>query len=70
MNTERFTSLCQQLWARINGTFGDLSADRMRTVVSRRALINGKARLRTAMARKNSARQMKEFIHRNRNWNI
>ena len=68
MNAERFAGICQQFAGRMNQTWGELTGDPTRVAAGRRAQIFGKAQQRSGIAKEDSARQLREFLARNRNW--
>ncbi len=68
MNLEQFAGICRQVAGRMNETWGDLTGDPLRAAAGRRAQIFGKAQQRGGIAKEDSARQMSDFLHRNRNW--
>ncbi len=68
MNGERFAGICQQFAGRMNETWGELTADPLRAAAGRRAQVFGKARQRNGLAKEESSRQLRDFVHRNRNW--
>jgi len=68
MNAERFAGICQQFAGKMNQTWGELAGDPTRVAAGRRAQIFGKAQQRSGIAKEDSARQLREFLARNRNW--
>lgn len=70
MNGERFAGICRQFAGTINETWGELAGDPLRAAAGRHARIYGKAQQRSAIAKEESTRQMRDFLHRNRNWNV
>ncbi len=68
MNGERFAGVCRQIAGRMNETWGELTGDPLRVAAGRRAQIVGKAQQRRGIANEESARQLRDFLHRNRNW--
>ena len=68
MNGEQLVGICRQLAGRMNETWGDLTGDPLRTAAGRRAQIFGKAQQRNGMAKEESARQLRDFLTRNRDW--
>lgn len=68
MNRERFAGICQQLAGRINETWGELTGEPLRAAAGRRAQIIGRVRQRSGLAKEESARQMQDFLTRNRDW--
>ncbi|MDP1717716.1 MAG: hypothetical protein Q8L40_06535 [Burkholderiales bacterium] len=70
MNRDRFAGICQQLGGRLNEIRGELTNDPLRVAAGRRAQIFGKARQRSGVSKEESTHQLKDFLHRNRNWYI
>jgi len=70
MNGERFAGICRQFAGRINETWGELTGDPLRAAAGRRAQIFGKAQQRSGTAKEESTRQLRDFLHRNRNWHV
>ncbi len=70
MNTERYAGICRQFAGRISETWGELTGDPLRAAAGRRAQIYGKAQQRSAIAKERSNLQLKDFLHRNRNWYV
>ena len=70
MNSERWAGICRQFAARMNETWGDLTGDPRRVAAARLVQIIAKNQQRSAIASEESARQMRDFLYRNRNWNI
>lgn len=70
MTRERFAGICQQFAGTINETWGELTGDPLRAAAGRRARIYGKAQRRNALAKEESTRQLRDFLHRNRNWHV
>mgnify|MGYP001592738309 CR=1 FL=1 len=68
MNGERFAGICLQLTGRVNETWGELTGDPLRTAAGRRAQMFGKAQQRSGIAKEESARQLSDFLTRNRDW--
>ncbi len=68
MNAERFAGICQQFAGRINEAWGDLTGKPLRAAAGRRAQTIGRARQRSGLAKEESARQMRDFLTRNRDW--
>lgn len=68
MNAERFAGICQQFAGRMNQTWGELTGDPTRVAAGMRTQIFGKARQRSGIAKEDSARQLREFLTRNRKW--
>jgi uncharacterized protein YjbJ (UPF0337 family) len=70
MNRERFAGICQQLGGRLNEIRGELTSDPRRAAAGRRAQIFVKARQQSGVSKEESMHQLKDFLHRNRNWII
>ena len=70
MNGERFVGICRQFAGRMNESWGELTDDSLRAAAGRRAQIFGKAQQRSAIAKEESTRQLRDFLHRNRNWYV
>lgn len=68
MNAEQFAGICRQLAGKMNEIVGELSGDPLRAADGRRSQIIGKNQQRKAIAKQQSARQLREFLYRNRNW--
>ena len=68
MNGERFAGICLQFAGRMNETWGELTGDPLRAATGRRAQIFGKAQQRSGIAKEDSARQLRDFLIRNRDW--
>lgn len=70
MNGELFVGICRQFAGRMNETLGELTGDERRMAAGRRTRISGKAQQSSGIMKDESARQMKDFLQRNRNWNF
>lgn len=70
MNLERFTGICMEISGRLYEAWGDATGDPMRAAEGRRTQILAMARQRKAFEREQSARQLREFLQRNRNWHF
>lgn len=68
MNRERFEGICLQFAGRIGEAWGELTGDPVRAAAGRRAQMFGKARQRSGIAKEDSARQLRDFLTRNRDW--
>ena len=69
MNWSQWAGICRQYAEGMNGAWDNLIECPMRTADGRRGQIDKKAHQRREIAKQESARQMKDFLHRNRNWN-
>ena len=70
MSGEQWVGACRQFAARINETLGELTGDPRRVEAGRRGQIAAKNQQRRCIEREESARQMRDFLYRNRNWHI
>ncbi len=70
MNGERFAGICRQFAGRMNETWGELTGDPLRAAAGRRSQMFGKAQQRSGIAKEDSERQLRDFLHRNRNWHF
>ena len=70
MNGEQFAGIYQQFAGSLNETWGKLTGDALRESAGKRARIIGKAQQCNGIEKEESARQMRDFLNRNRNWNL
>ncbi len=70
MNWERFTGICRQCAESVNEALGDLTCDPQRAADGRRGQSIGRAQQRSGREREESMRQLRDFLHRNRNWHF
>lgn len=70
MNYERFAGICKETMGRMNEAWGELTGDPQRAADGRRAQIAGAAQKRKGHSREESARQLRDFLQRNRNWHF
>lgn len=68
MNGERFAGICRQYAGRMNETWGELTENPLRMAAGRRAQMIGKTQQRSGMAKEESARELSDFLTRNRDW--
>ena len=68
MNGEQFAGICRQFAGRLNEAWGELTGDPLRSAAGRRDQIFGKAQQRSGIAKEESARQLSDFLTRNRDW--
>ncbi len=70
MNMERFTGICLQFAGWLNEALGELTGDPVRKAAGRRTRIAAIWQQRRALDRQESARQLRDFVQRNRNWHF
>ena len=68
MNGEQFAGICRQWAGQLSEMWGELSGDPLRAAAGRRAQVFGRAQQRNGIAKEDSARQMRDFMNRNRDW--
>jgi uncharacterized protein YjbJ (UPF0337 family) len=69
MNTEQISRAMRQFSGVLTEIWGDLTGDALRSEAGRRIQFAARNELRNAVSSEQSAREMREFLHRNRNWN-
>ena len=70
MNREQFAGICRQFSGKINEAWGELAGNPQRATAGRQSQIAGKTQQRNGLSNEESARQLREFLHRNRKWNF
>lgn len=70
MNSERFVGICRQFAETMNEAWGELTGDPQRAAHGRRGQMVGKTQQRNGIAKEESARQLRDFLHRNRHWHF
>lgn len=68
MNIERFAGICRQAAGGMVEFLGELRGDPLQAAAGRRSRLLGKAQHARGIAKDESARQLKDFLQRNRNW--
>jgi uncharacterized protein YjbJ (UPF0337 family) len=69
MNTDTISRAMRQFSGVLTEAWGDLTGDALRSEAGRRTQFAARNDLRNAVSSEQSAREMREFLHRNRNWN-
>lgn len=70
MNREQFVGICLQITGKLNETWGEQTGGRLRAVAGKRSQIAGKAQQFSGIVEEESARQLRDFQYRNRNWHV
>jgi uncharacterized protein YjbJ (UPF0337 family) len=70
MTLERFNGICLQIAGRLNEALGELTGDPARRAEGQRTRINAIWQQRKALDKEESARQLRDFVQRNRNWHF
>lgn len=70
MNRDRFEGSRKQFIGKVKERWGKLTSDPQRELAGRREQIAGRMQARYGIAKEEAARQLREFLHRNRNWDL
>ena len=70
MNGEQLVAMCCWYSARINEALGEFTGNARRVARARNGQIIAESRQRRSVAAEESIRQMRDFLRRNRKWNI
>lgn len=70
MNRDRFEGGMKQLGGVVEEQWGKLTGNSLRVVAGKRAQLFGKLQERYGTSKEDSERQLKDFLARNRNWNL
>ncbi len=70
MNRDRFEGHCRQLSGTVKEQWGKLTGDQLRVVAGKRDQLAGRTQERYGIVIEQAACQLKEFMDRNRNWDI
>jgi len=69
MNRDRIEGLWQQLQGRLRQRWGVLTCDRLGAIAGAQRRLAGRIQERCGIAKEESQRELKSFLHRNRHWN-
>ena len=70
MNRDRIVGNWKQFRGKWQEVWGSLTNDPQREFAGRRDQIAGRIQERYGISKEQAARQLKEFLDRNRNWNL
>lgn len=70
MNRERVAGIWKQWRGRVMESWGKLTADPRTIRAGARARIAGRIQERHGRSQETAARQLQEFFHRNRDWDL
>ena len=70
MNQDRFTGICRQLSGKLTEHWGRLTNNQRTVNAGARNQITGKIQEHYGRSKEQAASQLKEFMARNRNWEI
>ena len=70
MNRDRLEGNWKQLSGKVNELWGELTSDTRRKFAGRRDQLAGRIQERYGISKEAAARQLKDFLDRNRNWDL
>jgi uncharacterized protein YjbJ (UPF0337 family) len=70
MNQDRFAGICKQLRGKLRGRWGELTNNPLGVTAGTRDQLAGRIQERYGVSKENAARQLKDFLDRNRNWDL
>lgn len=68
MNRDRIEGVWKQVRGRLKQGWGALTSSRLSAVAGAQSQLAGRIQERCGIAREESQRQLKRFLHRNRQW--
>lgn len=69
MNRDRIEGVWKQVCGRLKQRWGVLTSSQLSAVAGVQSQLAGRIQERCGIAREESQRQLKRFLHRNRHWN-
>ena len=70
MNRDRFAGKWTQFTGRVREQWGRLANDRLSVVAGKHDQLAGKYQEQYGISKEENERQLKEFLRRNRNWDL
>jgi uncharacterized protein YjbJ (UPF0337 family) len=70
MNQDRFAGIGKQFRGKVKEHWGKLTNDRLGVAAGTRDQLAGRIQERYGVSKENAARQLKDFLDRNRNWDL
>jgi uncharacterized protein YjbJ (UPF0337 family) len=70
MNQDRFAGICKQFRGKVEGRWGKLTNNPLVVTAGTRDQLAGGIQERYGVAKEEAARQRKDFIDSNRNWDL
>lgn len=70
MNRDRVEGICKQFSGTVREWWGELTDDALVAAAGRHDRIAGRIQERDGSYKEQAALQLKEFLHRNRNWDL
>ena len=69
MNRDRIEGVWKQLQGRLRQRWGVLTSSRLSAIAGAQRRLAGRIQERCGIAKEESQRELRSFLHRNRNWN-
>ena len=69
MNRDRIEGVWKQVRGRLRQRWGVLTSSRLSAIAGAQSQLAGRIQERCGIAKEESQRELKSFLHRNRNWN-
>ncbi len=70
MNQDRFAGIWKQFRGKVKGSWGKLTNNLLVVTAGTRDQLAGRIQERYGISKEEAARQLKDFLDRNRNWNL
>jgi uncharacterized protein YjbJ (UPF0337 family) len=70
MNQDRFAGIWKQFRGKVKGRWGELTDDPLAVTAGTRDQLAGRIQEGYGISKDMAARQLKDFLHRNRNWDL
>lgn len=68
MNRDRIEGIWKQVCGRLRQRWGMLISDQLNAIAGTQSQLAGRIQERCGITKEESQRQLKDFLHRNRNW--
>jgi uncharacterized protein YjbJ (UPF0337 family) len=70
MNQNRFVGIWKQFRGKVKGRWGELTDDPLAVTAGTRDQLAGRIQEGSGISKDRVVRQLKDFLHRNRNWDL
>ena len=70
MNQDRFAGIWKQFRGKVKGRWGKLTNNLLVVTAGTSDQLAGRIQERYGISKEEAARQLKDFLNRNRNWNL
>ncbi len=70
MNQDRFAGIWKQFRGKVKGRWGKLTNNPLVVTAGTRDQLAGRTQERYGISKEDAARQLKDFLERNRNWDL